>query len=305
MPAKRLLMIFVDGLGWGSADRSRNPLADIGSRIFPCGGTRETQETIDQGLVQAIDANLDTPGLPQSATGQTSLLTGRNAAALLGHHLCGYPNAPLKDLLAEASVFIRLQQSGLSCAFANAYQPAFFSHPPRRVSVTTAACQSAGLKLKTLEDLRQGQAVYQDFTHRYLRERGIDIDLLSPETAGANLAAIAKQYNFVLYEYFLTDRAGHSGDFPKARKIAEELERFLAGLLQAIDLRTQSVLLVSDHGNLEEMSHSSHTRNPVYCIAWGPIFRSGCGKIDSIVSVLPAILLFFDNHFIPSGEPHV
>ena len=35
-------------------------------------------------------------GLPQSATGQTALFTGINAAQLLGRHLFGFPNQPFR-----------------------------------------------------------------------------------------------------------------------------------------------------------------------------------------------------------------
>ena len=44
------------------------------------------------GLVKPVDPKLGVKGIPQSATGQTSLLTGVNAQGVLGYHKSGYPN---------------------------------------------------------------------------------------------------------------------------------------------------------------------------------------------------------------------
>src|SRR5262245_59595030 len=108
------------------------------------------------------DATLGVAGLPQSATGQTTILTGVNASELIGRHLHGYPSPRLKAALAEHSIYKRLMASGRSVTFANAYRPAFFTTRPRFVSSTTVAAESAGLRLRTFEDLRAGRAIYHD-----------------------------------------------------------------------------------------------------------------------------------------------
>jgi 2,3-bisphosphoglycerate-independent phosphoglycerate mutase len=82
-------------------------------------------------------------------------------------------------------------------------------------SVTTAALSQAGLPFRSLEDLRQGSALYHDFTNRLLRERGYEAPLLSAQEAGGRLAEIASEHDFTLYEYFQTDIAGHSQDYEK------------------------------------------------------------------------------------------
>jgi 2,3-bisphosphoglycerate-independent phosphoglycerate mutase len=295
LPRKHLLMVFVDGLGWGEADPARNPLAAICSRIFPrVRPSASPVETVYGGWAVAADACLGVSGLPQSATGQAALLTGVNAAALLGYHLSGFPNQQLKALLERESIFVRLQNRGYRCAFANAYPPSFFTQTPRRISVTTAACQSADIRLKTLEDLMAGEAVYQDFTHRYLRERGCKISELSPAQAGRHLAQISRRQDFTLYEHFLTDFAGHSGDVDWALRVAEELEMFLTAVLEKLDLRTESLLVASDHGNLEDMSIASHTLNPVYVISWGPVKEYVASSAASIAAVVPGVLHYLE-----------
>lgn len=290
---KHFLMIFVDGLGWGSSDPGRNPLAAMNSRLFPVGLPGVGGVGIPYaGLAVAADACLGVSGLPQSATGQTSLLTGVNASAMLGYHLGGYPTKPLKLLIEQKSIFIRLSKKSYSCAFANAYQPSFFNSPPLRVSVTTAACQLAGVRLRNLEDLRRGQSVYQDFTHRLLRERGVDIPEESPRQAGIQLAQISRMQDFTLYEHFQTDLAGHSGDMRRAIRVATELEQFLVAILEQFDLHSESLLLASDHGNLEDMSSPIHTFNPVYVICWGPIKEYISSSIHAITDVVPAIMQY-------------
>ncbi|MFQ5741092.1 MAG: hypothetical protein ACE5JX_18985 [Acidobacteriota bacterium] len=286
-----ILLIFIDGLGIGQTDPTRNPWAAIDSTIFTHFMNRDGPQAIACGGTLSItDARLGVTGLPQSATGQTTLLTGVNAPALLGRHLSGYPNQKLKDLLARESIFMRLARRKLRCTFANCYQPDYLQRMPRRVSVTTSACLSAGLRLRTLDDLRAGQAVYQDFTHHYLQSKGWDVELLSPEQAGANLAALCRQYDFTLYEYFITDLTGHSCDWDRGLRVAENLERFLLSVLQHLNLDHQTLVLSSDHGNYEDFSVRTHTLNPVYTICWGPRRVELAGSIRSIQNITPALV---------------
>jgi phosphopentomutase len=53
----------------------------------------------------------------------------------------------------------------------------------------------------------------------------------------------------------------------------EEALRALDGLLEGV-LEAASddltILLTSDHGNVEEPAHRRHTRNPVPLVVWGP-----------------------------------
>ena len=109
---RHILMIFVDGLGIGAEDPAVNP---VHSGACPC----------IEGLLAShsvsIDATLGVPGLPQSATGQTTLLTGMNAAQAMGRHVEGFPNRALKDIIRAHNVYAQLAGLGLSSTFANAY----------------------------------------------------------------------------------------------------------------------------------------------------------------------------------------
>jgi 2,3-bisphosphoglycerate-independent phosphoglycerate mutase len=286
----RVLLIFVDGVGIGPNDPEVNPFARFKARIFRQFTAAPEADAYGRGLAQATDARLDVAGLPQSATGQTAILTGVNASKLLGHHLSGLPNKELKEILARESIFAKLNVLGRRATFANAYQPCFFTERPRRISATTAACTSAGIRLRTLEDLKSGAAVYHDFTNGYLRQLGYDLPLRNPEESGANLARLAARHDFTLYEHFITDVVGHARNMNLAVEVLQSLEEFLCSVVDHIDPEEQLVLLTSDHGNIEDLSRKVHTLNSVPTIAWGKGCREALRRISSIQDVTPAIL---------------
>ena len=303
-----VVLVFVDGLGWGRVDPVVNPCHADGVRLFalPDAAALSPGEVVPLpwgGLARPIDAVLGVTGIPQSATGQTTLLTGINAQALLGHHLTGFPNAALRALLIEASLLKRMGERGLPAAFLNAYRPLFFQLPRERqlcLSATTVANLAAELPFRTLDDLRAGRAVYHDITGDELRQRGFDVPVITPEAAGCLLGREARRHAFTLFEYFRTDQAGHARDAPRARVELFRLEAFLSGLLA--ELRPTGavaganadsgalVILTSDHGNLEDLSTRSHTRNPVPLMAWGAGAATLLAAVSDLAAVAPAIL---------------
>ena len=311
-----VVLVFVDGLGWGRVDPAVNPCHADGVRLFalPDAVALSPGEVVPLpwgGLARPIDAVLGVAGIPQSATGQTTLLTGVNAQARLGHHLTGFPNAALRALLFEASILKRVVERGLPAAFLNAYRPLFFQLPRERqlcLSATTVANLAAELPFRTLDDLRAGRAVYHDITSDELRQRGFDVPAITPEAAGRLLGREARRHAFTLFEYFRTDQAGHARDLPRARGELARLEAFLAGLLAEL-LPTAAtaggdaapgalVILTSDHGNLEDLSIRSHTRNPVPLRGWGAGAATLLAAVPDLAAVASAIL----GQFAPPAD---
>ena len=124
----KIIFIFVDGLGIGCDDPEINPLRDA---RFPSLGKLLANAT-------PLDACLGVDGLPQSATGQATLLTGVNAAKEMGRHIEGFPPPSLKKLIEHENIFSKLRKLGRHCTFANCYwidDP--HRIPLRRQSVTT------------------------------------------------------------------------------------------------------------------------------------------------------------------------
>lgn len=288
-----VLLIFIDGVGIGARDE-HNPFRALDSEDrLPLGiFAGETLPLLPfDGCVIATDACLGVEGRPQSATGQTTILTGINVPQLLAYHKTGFPNERMRELLREHSIFLQLTRAGIApLAFANAYSPLFFERRPRWLSAATVAVEAARLPFRTLAELRDGSALYHDWSNRILIERGEELPIRNPIEAAAILARLAERHRFTLYEFFLTDIIGHRQDAPAAQRTLAELNLFLHGVLEHTDLQRTTVIVTSDHGNIEDLSVRNHTRNRVPTIVWGEKRGSVCAQIRSIADITPAIL---------------
>lgn len=284
----RMLLVFVDGVGLGDRDAAANPFVRARTPTLhalldgPLAG-RERVRT-ERATLVPLDARLGVAGLPQSATGQTALLTGENAPALLGRHLTAYPTPSLRNLLASRGLLVRLRAADVPAALANAYSDGYFAAVAarrlRHAAITLNAMQ-AGVRLRDLPDLRAGRAVYHDLTNAWLRRQGLDVPPVTPEEAGRRLGAIAGDHAFTLFEFFESDFAGH-GRAGDPVEVIERLDRMLGAVLEAVDVRETLVLLTSDHGNLEDGRTRAHTLNPV------PALLVGAGR-DALAPRLRAI----------------
>jgi len=183
-----------------------------------------------------------------------------------------------------------LKSAGIQdITFANAYTSRFFDARPRWVSATTAAVEAADMNFRTVEDLIEGNAVYQDFTNRLLIERGEAVSERSPAEAATVLANIAAKHEFTLYEYFITDKIGHAQDMAAARLVLPELAGFIRHLLTTLDLDRTTVILTSDHGNIEDLSSRNHTLHDVPTIIWGAERERVASRIRSLADITPSI----------------
>ena len=288
-PESSVLLFFIDGLGIGKRE-PLNPFHGLAAAEPLAIFAGETPDLPFGGRLAPTDARLGVEGRPQSASGQTTILTGINAPAAIGSHKQGFPNPPLLDIIREHSLFLQLKQSGIErITFANTYTQAFFDRRPRWISATTAAVEAAGMRFNVVDDLKAGRAVYHDFTTALLIERGEVVNPRTPEEAGEILAGIVKAHRFTLYEYFLTDRVGHEQDFDGARKTILSLARMIRALLGNLDLANTTVLLTSDHGNIEDLSVRNHTLNHVPTLLWGAESLALKNKIKSLTDITPAI----------------
>ncbi len=291
MSRPRVIFVLVDGLGVGVPDPERNPAARPDLPILSQVAGGHGDGTLPYGgRLAPADASLGVPGIPQSATGQTTLFTGLNGARIAGgRHRLGLPDRALREALAEHSILRAATEAGLKAAFLNAFGPAFFRFPRegrrRWIASTTTATIAAGIPLMTLFDLRAGHAVSHDFTNEHLRAGGCDLPLREPEEAGVLLAHAAEPHDLSLYEHFLTDRAGHAGDPAVASAVLRNLEGFLRGLLHALDLTRTLLVLASDHGNVEDLSIRGHTTNPAAVAFWGPGAAALAASVKDLADV--------------------
>lgn len=298
----RILLVFLDGVGIGPDDAATNPFATARLPRLEglLGGRRPLREhlgvggRIDGGRAVLIpaDATLGVPGRPQSGTGQTALLTGRNAAAMFGRHFGSWVPTSLREMLAAENVLSRAVAAGRTAAFANAYpvrladaDPHFF----RRPAAPPLAARAAGVLTRDLPELEAGRAVASSITHEQWRARvGEVVPDVSVEEAGRRLAAIAAEAHLTLFAHYDTDLVGHREDRAASIAALEKVDAFLGGVVDA--LPADALLVVaSDHGNVEEVSRG-HTLNPVPVIAWGAGREHLAGRVRALTDVAPTLL---------------
>ncbi|HEX8290071.1 MAG TPA: hypothetical protein VF556_18975 [Pyrinomonadaceae bacterium] len=289
MKTNSVLLFFIDGLGIG-ARQENNPLAINGNLSPIAYFQNEPPQIIFEGMLIPTDPRLGVEGRPQSASGQTTILTGVNAPKLLGYHKQGFPNQMLREVIQENSIFLQLKKRNVTeNVFVNAYTPQFFEETPRWKSATTCAVEAAGLSFRRLPDLLGGAALFHDFTNLALRERGFDVPLFSVTEAAKILADLTAKHRFTLYEHFITDKIGHEQSFAKAESHLPVLAEFLRETLKLIDLEKTTVILTSDHGNIEDLSVRNHTLNDVPTVVWGAEKEFAAQRIKDLSDITPTI----------------
>jgi hypothetical protein len=302
-----VLFIFIDGVGVGLNNRN-NPLASKSWTSFSyfteSKGLHIRCNSIDRpGLLYVpIDANLGIDGLPQSGTGQTTLFSGENASKIAGKHYGPFPYSTTRYLLEEQSLFHKAIEIGKKPLFMNAYPEIFFKKAEKRDrwTATTLMVRSAGIPLHREKHIRSGRAITAEITQRIWSDKlNLDVPVITSEEAGQRVINAAEENDLVLYEFFLTDKAGHSMDHGYAEEIREILDPFLMTLIENLS-KDDTLVITSDHGNMEDLSIKTHTRNPV------PLFVKGntapFRTAKSLKDVTPAILSILKTDDIYSAD---
>lgn len=269
-----MVMIFVDGFGLGREDNNpivaaKTPVLDelLGGHLL--WGKRCI--THNKAVLRALDPTLGLPGKPQSATGQTTLWTGLNAAQALGYHLNAYPNQRLAEIIAEKSIFRQLADAEKTVMFANTFTDAYdqaIGTGKRKHTASTLSALAGGVRLRRVPDLMEGLAVYQDMTNAILVQLGEQVPVISAFEAGQHLGNLALKYDFTLYEFFQTDVLGHKQLWEEAIGLVERLDSFIGGFLSVVMEEDVAWILTSDHGNIEDFSVKGHTTNSVPALCW-------------------------------------
>jgi bisphosphoglycerate-independent phosphoglycerate mutase (AlkP superfamily) len=119
--------------------------------------------------------------------------------------------------------------------------------------------------------------------------------VITSKEAGIHLWQIAQRYSFTLFEYWLTDYAGHARDMAGAVEVLERFDGLLGGLMEKFDPTVCTLLITSDHGNIEDLSTKSHTRVPVPCIIAGRKRDEISSTLSNLTHVTPSILSLLSN----------
>jgi len=152
------------------------------------------------------------------------------------------------------------------------------------------------MPLRGYEELRSGNALAADITGKRWEEFGYDhLPVMTPSEAGERFVLISHHYDFTLFEYFLTDHAGHSRNMNTAVEALERLDGFIGGVLKNLDHTDSMLLFTSDHGNIEDLSTRSHTRNPVPMILIGRHHNLLGERIKGLTQITPALVEIATN----------
>ncbi len=182
-------------------------------------------------------------------------------------------------------------------AFANAYPERFFEWAQKRNrwSTTTRCCLDSGVRIRTLEDLRDGTAIAADLTGKGLSDiASAPFPILDEDSAAQRIAKLTQTHRLVVSEYFHTDKAGHAQDPVAANQCLTAIDRFLAGLVSSLDFQNTTLVITSDHGNMEDLSVKSHTRYPVPLIVAGPGWHH-FQRVKDLTGVAEAIMRILED----------
>ena len=296
----RFLFLFIDGVGLGDVDPTFNPLAAASLPVFhdlldgqPLVLDSAGFQNARCSLV-ALDARLGVPGLPQSGTGQTALFTGENAPRIFGRHFGPWVPVSLRPLLGQQNVLSRARAQGRSIAFANAYPEEVFAEgrkarDPLRAGPPIAAL-AAGVMNRHTPELQRGDAIASEIINEGWRThlQRPDLPVITAREAGHNLVRIAAQHDLTLFAHYSTDHVGHTGHMEESIAAMQRVDQFLGGILEQMPADL-TVLLASDHGNLEDV-RVGHTLNPAVGLFVGPCHRELAAGTTSLMDVAPKLL---------------
>ncbi len=288
MAKNHCLLVFLDGLGLGVANE-RNPLSSPESMPLLAqflerpllAGANVSRAGV---LLKPIDPTLGVAGLPQSATGQTTIYTGQNAPKFLGRHQSGFANGSLRQLIDRYGLFLQAVTRGKTATLANAYSPDHFyaiAQRKRRYSVCTLLNMSAGLPFRMQYEYEQGEALYWNIT-------GSARSPISAKVAGRRLANLSDRYSVTLFECYLCDYAGHAQNQAQAVEYLQRIDSFLASIIANLPLNV-TLIVTSDHGNIEDISTKRHTFNSVPLMVVGPN-ATAFSRVKDLTGITPQIL---------------
>ncbi|MGD8822514.1 MAG: hypothetical protein PVG63_05365 [Anaerolineales bacterium] len=309
---RRVFFLFLDGVGLGAPDPARNPFAktDMPNLQSLLGGRKLVADSApydgDLATLLALDARLGVKGVPQSASGQAAILTGRNIPAEINEHYGPKPNAPIRDIIKKDNLFFKIKAKGGSAALLNAYPPRYFEavQSGRRLySGIPMAITAAGFDLKTAQDLQAGQALSADFTGEgWAQQPGFPpAPVYNPHQAGHLMAELASQQDLTLFDYWLSDYVGHRGTMEQAVEVLATFDAVLGGFLKGWEVDHNLIVMCSDHGNLEDLDQRGHTLNPVPGLVIGPadLRAQFCQGLTDLTGLTPAFLRALS---IPSNQ---
>ncbi len=296
-----ILLLFLDGVGIGKKDYEWNPFFKFGFQTFQnlFGELPHLENrSLSNGKIflSGVDASMGISGLPQSGTGQTSIFCGVKAPRIINQHFGPFPYSTLIPIIQEKNIFKYFLDNNEKVTFANAYPQVFFDYinsGKKRLSVTTLSCNLNGMHLNGIDEVVKGEALTAEITNaRWNTKLGYNLPIISAEQAAKNLLNISNKNTFTAFEYFLTDHLGHGRYDEDTEATFKILDEFLFTIFTQFDKEKLSIILCSDHGNVEDLSVKTHTTNPSLLITAGQNAKIVSENIKDLSDIKHSIIKY-------------
>lgn len=303
---KHILMIFLDGVGLGDDNADINPFvaATPPTLLQLSNGQRWIRgvgvQTSERAVLVPTDPRVGVPGKPQSASGQAMILTGREVPVIIGEHYGPRPNPPIRDILAQDNFFKQVVAHGMTAALLEGYPPRWHdavNSGMRLRSSYQQAAHEAGLPLFTEREIYSGDALAVDWTGEGWRsELGYtDSPIYTAFDAGIKMVELSRRYAFSFFAHWMTDVIGHRGKLADGVRALENFDRVMAGALSVWDDEEGLIVITSDHGNMEDLSHTKHTENDVPTVIIGAGKEMFATGLHTLADIVPRMSHFLFN----------
>jgi len=147
------------------------------------------------------------------------------------------------------------------------------------------------IKFNTVTNVRKGTALTAEVTNDRWNDRlKYTLPKIKSQTAARRLLKISEKYKFTLYEFYLLDHLGHLRIKDEFNAIYNVLDLFLFTILTEFDYKKTTIVICSDHGNFEDLSTKTHTRNPSLTITAGKYSEEIFNSVKSIKDIKSVII---------------
>ncbi|MEO8397325.1 MAG: hypothetical protein ABI700_30290, partial [Chloroflexota bacterium] len=148
--------------------------------------------------------------------------------------------------------------------------------------------------LFTEAEIYSGDALAVDWTNAGWRsDLGYsDTPIYTPEEGGRKMIELSRRYDFAFFSNWITDTIGHRGKVEDGVKILELFDAVMAGALAEWDDAEGLIVITSDHGNMENLSHGKHTENDVPTVIIGQEKARFAEGLHTLADLVPRMADF-------------
>ena len=104
------------------------------------------------------------------------------------------------------------------------------------------------------------------------------------------MALLAQETDLLLFDCWQTDVVGPRGSMNVGIDMIERLDEVIGGIIASWSETDGLIVIVSDHGNLEDKTTRRHTRNKVPLLLFGDGHSGVASAINDLTDIAPALI---------------